>query len=458
MKQYNSYKSSGIEWLEKIPENWKISKLKYLGNLYGGLTGKSGVDFNNDENPKNKPYIPYTNIFNNTYISKDHYHYVSIEEGENQNKVEKYDLFFLMSSETHKDLGKSCILIDDVDELYLNSFCKGYRVKNKNIHPLFLNYQILGHLHREMISIEGKGFTRINLRQDKINDLVVFYPPLQEQEQIVKYLDEKTSIIDKLISTKERKIELLKEQRTSLINQVITKGLNPNVKMKDSGVEWIGEIPESFRIFTLKKLLQTDNLEFQDGNHGGEYPNPEEFIKTGVPFIKPRDIQNDKIIWNGCDRLPFERCEKFRIGFSNNDDILLVNRGGSIGKVCYVDNFNNEFPYFMINPQVTYLRGKNELISKYIYYTTKSEVFRCGIDLILGHGSTFPFLGLSNMGDFKMVFPPFQEQQEIVEYLDKHTKEIDDLVSMEQKKIELLKEYRQSLISEVITGKIKVVE
>ena len=179
MKKYNSYKPSGIEWLETIPENWKISKLKYLGNLYGGLTGKSGVDFNNDENPKNKPYIPYTNIFNNTYISRNHYHYVSIDESENQNRVKKFDMFFLMSSETHKDLGKSCILIEDVDELYLNSFCKGYRVKNKNIQPLFLNYQILGHLHREMISVEGKGFTRINLRQDKLNDLFIFFPSFQ---------------------------------------------------------------------------------------------------------------------------------------------------------------------------------------------------------------------------------------------------------------------------------------
>ena len=259
MVKYSSYKPSGIEWLETIPENWEVSKLKYLGNLFGGLTGKNGGDFNNDENLKNKPYIPYTNIFNNTYISKDHFHYVSIDEGESQNRVKKYDMFFLMSSETHKDLGKSCILIDDVDELYLNSFCKGYRIKNKNIQPLFLNYQILGHLHREMISVEGKGFTRINLRQDKINDLVVFYPPLQEQEQIVNYLDEKTTIIDKLISTKQKKVELLKEQRTTIINQVITKGLNPNVKLKDSGVEWIGKIPESWSIKKMKYFVKICN-------------------------------------------------------------------------------------------------------------------------------------------------------------------------------------------------------
>jgi type I restriction enzyme S subunit len=89
MKKYQSYKPSGIKWLENIPQHWEISKLKYLGDLYGGLTGKSGVDFHNDENPKNKPYIPFTNISNNTYISKDHFHYVSIDEGEPQNLVKK---------------------------------------------------------------------------------------------------------------------------------------------------------------------------------------------------------------------------------------------------------------------------------------------------------------------------------------------------------------------------------
>ena len=91
MKKYETYKDSGIEWMEKIPNFWSLSRIRLVGDLYGGLTGKKGDDFNNDENPHNKPFVPFTNIFNNTYISKDHYHYVSIDEGENQNRVRKYD-------------------------------------------------------------------------------------------------------------------------------------------------------------------------------------------------------------------------------------------------------------------------------------------------------------------------------------------------------------------------------
>jgi type I restriction enzyme S subunit len=449
MKKYQSYKPSGIDWLETIPKNWDKSKLKYLGNLYGGLTGKSGVDFNNDENQKNKPYIPYTNIFNNTYISKDHYHYVSVEEGENQNKVEKYDMFFLMSSETHKDLGKSCILIDDVDELYLNSFCKGYRIKNKNIQPLFLNYQILGHLHREMISVEGKGFTRINLRQDKINDLVVFYPPLQEQEQIVKYLDEKTSIIDKLISTKERKIELLKEQRTSLINEVITKGLNPNVKMKDTGVEWIGEIPESWE----RKKIKTISSIISKGT------TPSTIGKEVSDVGEIRYLKSENIVENTISEYPQffidkETNELLKRSILIEGDILFVIAGASIGKTTILPK---SFTPSNTNQAVSFIRLKQNENNKFVWYWLISSKIQEQM-WIVAVQSAQPNLSMENLGNFFIPYPSIKEQQEIVEYLDKHTKEIDDLVSMEQKKIELLKEYRQSLISEVITGKIKVVE
>ena len=452
MKKYSSYKPSGIEWLETIPENWEVSKLKYLGNLFGGLTGKSGGDFNNDENPKNKPYIPYTNIFNNTYISKDHFHYVSIDEGESQNRVKKYDMFFLMSSETHKDLGKSCILIDDVDELYLNSFCKGYRIKDKNIQPLFLNYQILGHLHREMISIEGKGFTRINLRQDKINDLIVFYPPLQEQEQIVNYLDEKTTIIDKLISTKQRKVELLKEQRTTLINQVITKGLNSNVKMKDSGVEWIGKIPESWRFIPLKYFVEKNSDSIRTGPFGSSLKSTD-ITDSGIRVYNQRMVYDEN--FDKSDVFISE--EKFKTMTSFivlNGDVLISSRG-TIGKMTIVPDGSE---IGILHPCLIRIRlDETSVFKKFLWwYMNKSSLFLESVK-IESNSTTIDVIYSNVLSEIKFPIPTIKEQEEIVEYLEKHIKEIDDLVSMEQNKIELLKEYRQSLISEVITGKIKVV-
>jgi len=445
MKKYNSYKPSGVDWLNQIPEHWNISRLKYLGVLYGGLTGKSGVDFNNDENPKNKPYIPYTNIFNNTYISKNHFHFVSIEDDEIQNRVKKYDIFFLMSSETFKDLGKSCILIDDVEELYLNSFCKGYRIKDKNIYPLFLNYQLLGHLHREMISYEGKGFTRINLRQEKLNDLFVFIPPLSEQLQIVKFLDEKTELIDKLISTKERKIDLLKQQRTSLINEVITKGLNPNVKMKNSGLEWIGVVPENWGVSKLG--FYTTKIGSGSTPKGGS----EIYEETGIPFIRSQNVHFSGL---NLENISFinENIHKSMLGSKVvKGDVLLNITGGSIGRCCVV----NEDMEMNVNQHVSIIRTKKKLLNYYLNYLLSSNVGQSQVDFNLTGGNR-EGLTIEGIRNFIVPLPNLHEQTEIVNYLDKKTNEIDYNISCEKKKIELLKGYRQSLISEVITGKIDV--
>jgi type I restriction enzyme S subunit len=353
-----------------------------------------------------------------------------------------------MSSETHKDLGKSCILIDDVDELYLNSFCKGYRINDKKIQPLFLNYQILGHLHREMISVEGKGFTRINLRQDKINDLVVFFPPLQEQEQIVNYLDDKTNIIDKLISTKQKKVELLKEQRTSLINQVITKGLNPNVRMKDSGVEWIGKIPESWTNTILRYYVN------KVGSGVTPRGGSEVYVDEGVIFIRSQNVHFDGLRIDDVSRITIETHDGMNGSKVRFNDLLLNITGGSIGRCCVVLNDEE----MNVNQHVCIIRTKKDKLSPFfLNYITQSKIGQTQVDYFQTGGNREGLTG-ENIKNFNISFPKLDEQQDIVEYLNKHTKEIDDLVSMEQNKIELLKEYRQSLISEVITGKINVLE
>jgi len=215
-------KDSGVEWIGEIPSHWDTIRIKDTGFLFGGLTGKSGDDFRDEGNPSNRPFIPFTNIFRNTYISPDNFGMVVINDGENQNRVQKNDLFFLMSSEDYEDLGKTSILIHDYDELYLNSFCKGLRITNEDVYPLFLNYQLSGYTHKKLISVEGSGFTRINLRQDKLTNTPVLLPPLTEQHQIVSVLDEKTGEIDRTIQSEVNKIELLKEYRQSLISSVIT--------------------------------------------------------------------------------------------------------------------------------------------------------------------------------------------------------------------------------------------
>lgn len=211
------------EYVFPVNTNWKRYRLKDLGFLYSGLSGKAGDDFNQDDNPNNKGFIPFTNIANNTYLKANHLGTVILGENEKQNKVRKGDLFFLMSSEGYEDVGKTAALAEDIKDTYLNSFCKGYRITKRFCEPYFLNYLLLSDNYRKSLITEGKGFTRINLKMEKVTDFFVYLPPTkEEQTAIANYLDEKTQKIDAIVSNISKQIDTLKELRKTLINDVVT--------------------------------------------------------------------------------------------------------------------------------------------------------------------------------------------------------------------------------------------
>lgn len=202
---------------------YSINRLKDIGYLYSGLSGKAGDDFNQDDNPNNKGFIPFTNIANNTYLKANHLGTVVVYENEKQNKVLKGDVFFLMSSEGYEDIGKTAALAEDINDTYLNSFCKGFRITNKHCEPNFINYLMLSDNYRKLLIVEGKGFTRINLKMEKVSDFIVYLPPTKEEQTIIaNYLDEKTQQIDAIVSNIGQQIETLKELRKTLINDVVT--------------------------------------------------------------------------------------------------------------------------------------------------------------------------------------------------------------------------------------------
>jgi type I restriction enzyme S subunit len=208
--------------LDGSTKNWKNVRLKDIGYLYSGLSGKSADDFNQDENPNSKRFIPFTNIANNTYIDKTNFGTVVMSENEKQNCVKSGDLFFLMSSEGYEDIGKTAVLGNDIGEVYLNSFCKGYRINNNKYFAPFINYLLLSDTYRKKMIVEGKGFTRINLKMEKVNDFEIFIPSFKsEQTEIAQYLDEKTSTIDRIVKNIETQITTLKELRKTLVNYVV---------------------------------------------------------------------------------------------------------------------------------------------------------------------------------------------------------------------------------------------
>ena len=215
-------KNSGVEWIGEIPEGWEVKPLKHLGYVFPGITGKSGEDFSKEYSEGMKPFIPFTNIFRYDVISNEEFQYVKIRDSEKQNKVYKNDLLFLMSSETLEDIGKCSIYLGEEKQLYLNSFCKGFRITSSNIEPTFVNALLLSDPYRSYFSVVGRGFTRMNIKQEYVNLLPILIPKLKEQNDIISYVNMVNYKIKSAISLKEQEIEKLKEYKATLINSAVT--------------------------------------------------------------------------------------------------------------------------------------------------------------------------------------------------------------------------------------------
>ena len=277
---------------------------------------------------------------------------------------------------------------------------------------------------------------------DKLSQQLIPYPPSQKQKQISDYLDRKTQQIDDLIEKTERKIELLKEQRSSLINQCVTEGLNPNVEMKDSGIDWIGEIPKEWsttklKYESLKPVQYGLNIE------------SEKYVEEGIRFIRITDIKENGSINEGGvflspDDVPNEYVLK--IG-----DVLFCRSGATVGKSCiFNQSEQSAFAGYLVR-----FSFDSDITAKFVQYFCISDNFWSWISLQASQ-STIDNVNGEKYSNLSIPNVSLNEKKSIVEYLDQETSKIDQMVETENKRIDLLKEYRQSLISNVVTGKIDV--
>jgi restriction endonuclease S subunit len=439
MRKYQSYKPSGVEWIGEIPVSWNTTKLKYFLDeiITGGTPDTSNEEYWIDNGIN---WISISDITSSPDGILETKKTIS-EEGRKSKNLKVLEPNSLIYS-IYGSIGKvNRIKVPSTIHQGILSF-----ITNKKLNNYYLEKYLI--FLQPFISSFSSSNTQDNLNQDKIKNLFIQVPPLQEQEQIVHYLDEKTNIIDKLISTKQRKVELLKEQRTTLINQVITKGLNPNVKMKDSGMEWIEDIPESWsfvRLGVLGNFSKGKGITKDKIKENG-FPcirNGEIYTTYNLRFSEPKSFIDEITITESI------KVKKGTLFFTGDGETL-----EEIGK-CVVYLGEEEI---YVGGGINVFTPKTDKVSPiYLSYVMSSS--SCVYQKSLGgKGEIVVHIYSKQLRDIQFGLPKLEEQEEIVEYLDKHTKEIDDLVSMEQNKIELLKEYRQSLISEVITGKIKVVE
>ena len=285
----------------------------------------------------------------------------------------------------------------------------------------------------------GRGLRQI-LSYNELKKYFLVLPPLSEQHLISSYLDAKCSEIDSALSLQEQMISELRAYKQSLITETVTHGLNPNAKMKNSGVEWIGEVPEGWEVGRLK-----DRISFINGY---AFKSDNFTIDVGVNVIRIGDI-GEVIDFKGCVKAVVDDVISLQPYKILENDILIAMSGATTGKCCIAKDVDEAY----INQRVGIIRSTDYA---YIYYSLQTNYLQEYINLH-NAGSAQPNISSSAIGNYPIPLPPLSEQRSIASFLDEKCAEIDALIVLREKKMEALKEYKKSLIYECVTGKKQVI-
>ena len=437
MKQYDSYKDSGVEWIGEVPSHWEVRKIKTFSPVKRGASPRPIDD------PK---YFDENGEFSWVRIAdvsaSDKYLTTTTQKLSNLGSslsVKRYpgDIFISIAGTVGKPIISSikcCIHDGFVYFPYL-----------KNMNTEFLYYIFMS--GQPYLGL-GKLGTQLNLNTETIGNIYIPYPSVEVQNLIVSYLNKKCSEIDNVISAQQKRIALLQELKQSVITHAVTKGLNPNVEMKDYDVEWIDKIPSNWNIVRLKNDCSLK------GRIGWNGLRSEEFEKESYAYlVTGQDFVSSDIDWSKCYQINKKRYDEDPCIQLENGD-LLITKDGTIGKIAKVSNMDKPA---CLNSGIFVLKQKTrkEFVQGYLYWSLYSDLLK-EFNSYTSTGTTILHLYQNVFENMPLVVPPKKEQQEISDYLDKKTKAIDLSLSKAQHQVELLQEYKQSLITEVVTGKRKV--
>ena len=432
-KRYERYKDSGVEWIGEIPEHWGVKPLKRVFKIInGGTPSSSEESYWNGEivwvTPNDLSKLTEACIVDSERkITQDGLHNCSARI------VPKGSIVI----STRAPIGY--VAIAGVP-LCTNQGCKSLVAINK-VNPKYFYYWM--HSISFYLNVLGQGTTFIELSNSSLSMVELLTPSINEQKAIANFLDQKTAVIDGLIADKEKLIELLQEKRQAIITEVVTKGLNPNVRMKDSGIEWIGEIPEHWEVCGFTKYISSII------DYRGKTP---EKVDEGVFLVTAKNIKNGRIDYSlSQEYVKSEEYEQImRRGLPEIGDVVFTTEA-PLGEVANVDRTDVAFAQRVIK-----FRGKVEKLDNYyLKYWIMSHGFQHDLQSY-ATGSTATGIKASKLSKLIILLPRLEEQKAIVNFLDQKTAEIDDLIFDINTQIQKLKEYRQSLISEAVTGKIDV--
>ena len=442
-KPYPKYKASGIEWIGEIPEGWKERRFCFLFSFTKGLSITK-----EDLMDEGIPCVNYGEIHSKYGFEVDpKKHDLKCVKTDylksNPNSILKHgDFVFADTSEDIEGSGNFT---------YLNSkeiTFAGYHTiitKPKNDFDFRYTAFLFDSVpFRTQIRSEVSGIKVYSITKTILKDTIVLLPPIPEQRIIADFLEHETARIDGVVAKQTRMIELLKEKRAALITQAVTKGLDPKAKMKHSGVEWIGEIPEEWDVRKLKWLIAA-RLKY-GANEIAELddPNLPRYIRI-TDFEDSGDIRDETF-----KSLPHEKAEGY---FLSEGDILFARSGATVGKTFQFKNYKGKacFAGYLIKatPKAGFLN------SDFLSYFTKSNSYESWKDATFIK-STIENISADKYQVLQVPHPPLPEQQAIADFLDHETAKIDTMIGKIEKQIVLLNEYKQSLITHAVTGKIDI--
>jgi len=428
---YPTYKDSGVEWLGAIPEHWENWKISHAFQKIGSGTTPSTnrYDYYDGDVPWINTSELRENIITDTSVKITN---KALLDNSVLNLYSPGTLLIAMYGATIGRLGILGITA------CTNQACCALA------NPILLDTKFVFYwlwMRRNELIILSSGGGQPNINQEKIRSIKIPAPPLHEQQKIAQFLDQETSKIDKLITKKERLIELLKEKRTALISHAVTKGLNPDVPMKDSGVEWLGEIPEHWEVLLLKRIA---NIRYGLGQ-----PPPE--ILYGTPLIRATNVKSGRIFQKDMIYIDPKQVPESRNAVLAAGEIIVVRSGAYTGDSALIpEEYHGSIAgYDMVT---TVKEGSNQFIA---WQLLSSEVRYIQFAFHQLRAAQ-PHLNAEELRGTIITFPPLPEQQKIAEFLDQETSKIDNLITKTRTSIDHLKEYRTALISAAVTGKIDV--